>query len=188
MARIARGDQDALQELYAHYSPKLRRYMWHPLQGDMNLIEETIQDVFLAVWRGAGGFRGEAKVTTWLFRIAYHCLRQNKRAASRQWHYQLVPFAETDDETYDQNQPNSAAHDDEIIERLALHDALGHLSDKHREVLELIFEYGFSLEEVAQILAIPLGTVKSRISYARRALRQELTPAHAQESDQSCQS
>ena len=64
-----------------------------------------------------------------------------------------------------------------MIDRLALAAALDQLSPRHREALELVFLQGFTLEEVAGILDVPLGTVKSRISYARRALQQELARA-----------
>ena len=64
-----------------------------------------------------------------------------------------------------------------MIERMALADALDRLSAKHREALDLVFSYGFSLEEAARVLDVPLGTIKSRLSYARRALQEHLSTA-----------
>jgi RNA polymerase sigma-70 factor (ECF subfamily) len=68
-----------------------------------------------------------------------------------------------------------------VIDRITLASALRQLSDKHREVLELVFHYGFAPDEVANILAVAPGTVKSRISYARRALLQLLTETSMRE-------
>jgi RNA polymerase sigma-70 factor (ECF subfamily) len=64
-----------------------------------------------------------------------------------------------------------------VVDRLALEEALSQLSPAHREALELVFLQGFSLAEVAQILGVALGTVKSRLSYARRALHGALRRA-----------
>jgi RNA polymerase sigma-70 factor (ECF subfamily) len=60
-----------------------------------------------------------------------------------------------------------------------VHDALGKLSEKHREIVDLFFRQGFVAEEIALILDIPAGTVRSRLSYARKALRQELEDSQA---------
>jgi RNA polymerase sigma-70 factor (ECF subfamily) len=66
------------------------------------------------------------------------------------------------------------SHEDAVLDRLALADALRRLSPKHREVLYLVSQQGFTLEEAAQVLAVPVGTVKSRMSYARQALLRAL--------------
>ena len=68
-----------------------------------------------------------------------------------------------------------------VIDRITLANALRQLSDKHRDVLELVFYYGFAPDEVANILAVAPGTVKSRISYARRALLQLLNETSVRE-------
>lgn len=66
------------------------------------------------------------------------------------------------------------SHENDVVRRLTLAAALDQLSAKHREIFELVFQQGFTLEEVARILDIPPGTVKSRVSYARRALQHAL--------------
>ena len=181
IARIADGDQHALHELYTTYRPRLRRYLWHQLQGDHGLVEEALQDIFLSVWKSAGTFRHEAQVGTWLFRIARHRVSHQRRDTARRPEGHLIHLDENDDESA--TPLHILSHKDAVVERLALNDALNQLSEKHREVLELIFRYGFSLEEVAQILEVPAGTIKSRISYARRALMRELATANAREED-----
>ena len=182
LAEIAGGDQEALRELYARYRPRLRRYLWYQFDGDAGRLEEALQDVFLAVWRSAGKYRGEARVATWLFQIAHHQVLHARRDAARRITGQLALFGEhLDEEMVPDPNWQSASHEDQVLDRLVLAEALGRLSARHREVLELIFVHGFSPGEVAQILEVPDGTVKSRVSYARRALRKELTAAKAGE-------
>lgn len=176
LAQIATGDEEALHHLYLAYRPRLRRYLWHQLGGDPNAVEEALQDVFLAVWRSAGGYRGEARVSTWLYQIAHYVVLAARRRLAR--HHDTLRLDTPDDEDAAAPDCTTAAYDacdDTVLNRLALGDALACLSPKHREILALVFQHGFSLEEVAQILDVPAGTVKSRVSYARKALLRELS-------------
>ena len=176
--RVAAGDSEALRELTHRYRAPLRRYLWRQLNGDARAVEEAVQDVFVAVWRGAASYRGEAKVATWLFQIARYLALRARRNESR--HAALTPLEPGDGES---ERPDwlGVSCEDEVIDRLALTDALQRLSNKHRETLELVFVFGFSPDEVARILDVPGGTVKSRISYARKALLLALSGAVAKE-------
>jgi RNA polymerase sigma-70 factor (ECF subfamily) len=156
----AKRDEGAFGELYRRYSIPLYNYLLR-LVNEQGVAEELLQEVFVAVWNGASRFRGHAKVSTWLFRIAHH---------------QAVDWLR-------RQRPNPV----EEIERLPADDcpedeafgawradqlqaALAALSSDHRAVLELVFFQELSYREVAQVLGCPVGTVKSRISYARRFL------------------
>jgi RNA polymerase sigma-70 factor (ECF subfamily) len=169
LRQVANGDEEALRQLYVEYRPRLRVYLWHQLDGDGHAVEEALQDTFLAVWRAAGGYRGEAKVATWIFQIAHYvALRTRDAAARRGW-------SELDSDSADGAAvPMATSPEDAVLGQLALDEALSHLSTKHRVVLQLIFQQGFTAEEAAQILEVPIGTVKSRVSYARRALQSAL--------------
>ncbi len=187
LMRIARGDQEALHQLYTSYRPRLRRYLWHQLDGNDALVEEALQEVFLSIWRGAGGFRGEAQVATWLFEIAHHRAQHIRRDLARRARRVAVSLIEeAEGEEPRESLWASASHEEDVVNRLALADALAELSAQHREVLELVFVQGFALAEVAQILAVPVGTVKSRVSYARRALLKALTDARRME-ERACE-
>src|SRR5262249_47073629 len=72
LAGVVEGDEQALEHLYAAYRPRLWRYVWRQLNGDVELVEDVLQDVFLAIWRTAHAYRGEASVATWIFRITHH--------------------------------------------------------------------------------------------------------------------
>ncbi len=167
--RIARGDEEALRQLYAEFRPRLRRYLWHRLDGDMHALEEALQDTFLAVWRTAGAYRGEAKVATWLFQIAHYQALRVRQSADRR-----ARLAGESAEQVEESHASAFRPEDAVLDRLVLDEALCRLSAKHRAVLHLVFQQGFTMDEVARILDVPVGTVKSRVSYARRALRDAL--------------
>ena len=84
LERIAAGDEDALMQLYAEYRPRLWRYVWQQLDGDRELAEEVLQDVFLAIWHGGGTFAHRASLSTWIFRIAHNIAATSRRTRLRQ--------------------------------------------------------------------------------------------------------
>ncbi|GEM_PF-722360 len=174
LAAIAQGDEGALAAFYQALRPRLRRYLWRQLDGDATAIEDTLQEVFLAVWRSAQSYRGEARVAAWVFQIAHHQAAHAQHARMLRQRREVAPLEDRDEGAPGLYGLRHGAHDDEVAERLALTSALDSLSQKHRETLELVFDQGFSLEEVSRILQVPLGTVKSRLSYARQALLRAL--------------
>jgi RNA polymerase sigma-70 factor (ECF subfamily) len=180
LAQIATGDENALRQLYTRLRPALRRYLWHQLDGDATAVEEALQDTFVAVWRSAGSFRGDAKVATWVYQIArFQALHSRRRTARVS---AVTTHSAPDDEGEDDRMGYGPSCEDEVVGRLTLSAALRQLSRKHREALELVFLYGFTLDEVAQILDVPVGTVKSRVSYARRALLHEMAAQAVEDS------
>lgn len=182
IARIASGDEQALDALYARYRPRLRSYLWRLLEGDDGLVEEALQDIFLAVWQSAARFRGEAKVATWIFQIAHNIGAHARQRGAR--HPTIAPLLAADGQGASvQRDPYTEA----VITRLSVRDALSKLSEKHREVLDLFFRQGFSADEIAAILGVPAGTVRSRMSYARKALRNELNEPYEPHGNASSQ-
>jgi RNA polymerase sigma-70 factor, ECF subfamily len=171
LTNISRGSQEALRVLYQKYRPRLYSYLWRRLSGDAFLIEETLQDIFLAVWNSASSFRGEARIATWLFRIAQHSASQVQNRKSQRHSREFVSLAEIGEEKHT---IASFTEEESVVNRMTLDDALNQLADKHREVLVLMFIQGFTQEEIAHILDIPLGTVKSRLLAARNALHTHL--------------
>ncbi len=173
LERIAAGEQEAMRQLYEHFYSRLQRFLWSRLRGDRALVEDALQEIFLNIWRSSGSFRGQSSVATWVFQIAHHqALRSLRRHAAGEQRDHTI----TDEIAGERSDPSqkAASLEDVVIDRITLANALRQLSDKHREVLELVFYYGFAPDEVASILAVAPGTVKSRISYARRALWQLL--------------
>ena len=83
LAQVATGDEEALHQLYLAYRPRLYRYLWHQLDGDGHSVEEALQDVFLAVWRSAGRYRAEARVSTWIYQISHHVALDTRRRQAK---------------------------------------------------------------------------------------------------------
>jgi RNA polymerase sigma factor (sigma-70 family) len=167
LERVALGDEGALAELYDLHGRALFGYLFN-LTRDRQLAEEVLQDTLVAVWRSAKTFRGRSSVKTWLFGVA----RRRTHDALRRRKLPLAPEGEfealRDAEPAPEESLLAAASREELA------DHLGELSPAHREILDLIFFHGLSYAEAAEVLGVPLGTVKSRLSGAKRALRASL--------------
>ncbi len=167
LAAMAAGDTAALDELYARYGGGVFGFLMAKL-GDPALAEEVVQDVMLAAWRGAAHFRGESKTLTWLLAIAHN----QAINATRRRRVSLVPFQDALDYRSDETGP--LEHLVRRGEEAAVRDALDRLPAPHREILVLVFYHHLTLQEVADVLGIALGTVKSRLHRAKDAMRREL--------------
>lgn len=163
--QIAAGDDDALGELYAVYGQRLFAYAAH-ITGNLNLAEDVVQESLVAVWQGARRFRGEGRVVAWLLSIVHHKALNAVRGRSP---VALVQVEKIVDE--------SPSPDERVVlseRRKLLRAGLARLSLEHRTVLELVFYQGLSQNEAAQICNCPVGTIKSRLSYAKAKLRDAL--------------
>jgi RNA polymerase sigma factor (sigma-70 family) len=161
---IAGGDRQALSELYTRYQRPLFNYLLQ-LTPDYGLAEELLQDTLVAVWKSACNFEERSSVRTWLIGIArrqaHNTLRQRKLSLVDESELEGIAATEPEPEDFTLA---TVAHDELVA-------AFKQLAPVHREVLALIFVQELSYAEAATILAIPVGTVKSRLSNARRALR-----------------
>lgn len=160
IADIARGDQRALEELYRRHGTALLAFLSRTLD-DRSLAEEIVQDTFLAVWRDPR-YGGHASVRTWLFAIA---IRQHHNRLRRQ----RPPVVDAEvDLPVDQGNPEAQAVTQALAAQLAR--VIAELSRPQREVLYLVMIEQLSHAEIAGVLGIPIGTVKSRLDSARRRL------------------
>jgi RNA polymerase sigma factor (sigma-70 family) len=172
VGRMAAGDRGALAELYARESAALFAYL-RLFTVDRELSEEIVQDTFLAAWHGAAAFAGRATVRSWLFAIA----RRRAADALRRPRLRAVPEDAAGLSELPSREPGPEDLAIAAATREELTAALARLSPVHREALELAFGHGLSYPELSEVLGIPLGTVKSRLSYAKRALRRLLDEA-----------
>jgi RNA polymerase sigma factor (sigma-70 family) len=162
--RIATGDRQALAELYVRYQRPLFHYLLQ-LTPDYGLAEELLQDTLVAVWKSAHSFADRSSVLTWLFGIA----RRQAHNTLRQHKISLVDVVALEGMTATEPEPEEYTLAN--IARDELLAAFQQLGAVHREVLVLILVQDLSYEETATILAVPVGTVKSRLSNARKSLR-----------------
>jgi len=167
LGRIGQGDEDAMATFYREHGRVVLAQVLL-VTGERVLAEEIVQDTMLAVWRGAGSFRGESSVRSWVIAIA----RRQTRDRLRGRRLRIV------DDAFLADQPSSGPGPEVMaLDRAELAEVMGairELASAHREVLGLAFGSGLSLPEVAGVLEIPVGTVKSRLTAARAALNRIL--------------
>lgn len=176
--RVGKGDQQAFGELYQRYELQLFSYLQR-LVHDEHVAEDLLQEVFLALWHGAAGFRGQAKVSTWLFRVAH-----NQAVSWLRGQQGELPTDWLDEQPGDDGDPEELVLESFRNDRIRR--ALDSLSPDHRAVIELAFFYNLPYAQIAEIVDCPVGTVKSRISFARLHLSRLLAPdlgAHETEMD-----
>ncbi|HKD26160.1 MAG TPA: sigma-70 family RNA polymerase sigma factor [Xanthobacteraceae bacterium] len=167
---IAAGDQFAMQLLFTRHRDKVNRFIQR-FTRDESLTEDALSEVFLDVWRKAGSFKGECQVATWLLAIARNktlaLLRQRKFLALDETEAGLI-----EDPT---DNPESA-----LVKKsysTLLQKCLNALSPNHRKIIDLVYYQSKSIQEAAEIVGIPLNTVKTRMFYARNQLGKVLKQA-----------
>jgi RNA polymerase sigma factor (sigma-70 family) len=169
LALVGRGDREAFARLYdlygaAAYSLAVR------IVRDRELAADVVQNVFLAVWTGATQFDpGRGQPSTWIMTMTHHKSVDMVRREQRRRTEQLDAAGEEPAEG-----PSVEERAWRGVARGHVRAALARLPDPHREVIELAYFAGYSQSELADRLAVPLGTVKSRTFAAMRALREEL--------------
>lgn len=168
LARVGDGDERALAELYARYGPAVFAFVL-VRTPDRSAAEEVSADVWVGCWRSARAFRGDSQVLTWLLGIAKRQVwthARGKRLAT-------VPL-EDEAETITADTDDPA----EVISAsdgwVAVLNALGALPPELAEVVRLAWLHELPYAEIAVAVGVPVGTVKSRISRARRMLREQL--------------
>jgi RNA polymerase sigma factor (sigma-70 family) len=167
LARVAGGDAAALAELYRRHAGRLLAFLQRYARDRM-VAEEILQDTLLAVWRSAHRFAGRSGVRTWLFAIA-------RRQAHNRLRVLEPPRVALDSIAgWADPSPGPAEWAAASARGAAIADALGALAPHHREVLALAFAAAVPHREIAEILGVPVGTVKSRLHHARAALAREM--------------
>jgi RNA polymerase sigma-70 factor, ECF subfamily len=168
--RLQRGDIDAFEILVRRHEKAIFNLVYRML-GDYDDAAETSQEVFLSAYRAIGQFRGEANFSTWLYRIALnHATTRRKSTSSRQ--RRLVPLDSSDMVDEAQIGPAETLEKKELRERVQ--GALNELEPEDAAIILLRDLQDIPYEDVAQVLKIPVGTVKSRLHRARQALKARL--------------
>lgn len=161
--RYQQGDASAFDELYRRYFPRLHLYCQRRVH-DAHTSEELAQEAFVRALRAMPGFAGERRFYPWMTVIAQRlCIDHHRRAA------RVEPIAEVDLGVFEE-------HHDELfaaVDRDHLAGALQRLAPRHREVLDLREHQGWSYQQIAEHLDVPLTTVEALLHRARKALKRE---------------
>ena len=166
-----KGDQDAFAELVRLYEKKVFALTTRMCKNPDDAAEAA-QEAFLAAWQGLPSFRGDSAFSTWLYRLASNACIDLLRREGR---HRDAAGPSFNDDDHPVEIPDTAATPQELSERKELREeiesGLAALSPEHRQVLILREIHQLSYDEIAKILQLDQGTVKSRINRARKHLR-----------------
>jgi len=168
MEKVAAEDMKAFELLYGLYHPRLARFLLGMTRRPP-LVEEILDDTMLVVWRKAHAYNPDARVSTWIFGIAY---RQALKAL-RQVDDAVESGADSAGAMPAEQEPEGELARHEL--RVRLDAALRTLSPEQRAAIELTYYLGYACREIAQIMGCPVDTVKTRMFYARQRLKNLLS-------------
>lgn len=159
------GDREAFRWLYRRHQRSVRAMLQHLC--DASTLDDLVQEVFVRAWKGLGRMRQQSKFSTWLYRIAWNVGSDYRRAMAQSRSRQMMNVGEhhTEDATPWQN-----LHHQDLVRR-----GLQHLDEKQAVLIILNDLQELPQADIAAILDIPIGTVKSRLFHARAALRKFFT-------------
>jgi len=165
VSRCRAGEKGAFDQLYRDHRRAVAANLYRVL-GDRNELDDLVQEVFVIAFRGLDRFRGDAKLSTWLYRICVNVALGRLRTKSRK------PPPTTMAEPPENSAADSPDSPERLMERrediARVYRALDQLAPKKRVVLVLHEIEGFDIKEIADIVQAPLVTVRTRLHYARK--------------------
>ncbi len=168
MRRVQKDEYDAFEELVDRYKTRLVNVIYRML-NDQNEAEDLVQETFLRVWTHRQDYDFSYCLSTWIYTIALNLAKNELRKRRKFKFFSLLDMTEKGLELPDPKLgPSALGH--------MLEGAIGKLPGKYKEAFLLRDVEQLPYEEVAQILGVPLGTVKSRVNRARAVLKDELKP------------
>jgi len=164
--RIAGGDKRALEALYTRHSDRTFKFLLR-LTANRAAAEDLTHDVFLEIWRGASRFEARSSVTTWILSIARYKALDTRRKQRNLTEHDLPGRSE----------PTPEMTAIELSSSKLMRECLTKLSTEHQEIIDLVYYHEMAVKEVSEILGIPENTVKTRMFYARKKLKEMLLSA-----------
>jgi len=162
--RAQHGDEEAFASLCVAVGDRLHAVA-HRILRDTDLAEDATQQALLAIWQDLPQLRDPERFEAWAYRILVRaCYAEGRR--SRRWAPNLRLITGDD--------PSTPEHEGSIVDRDQLERAFRHLSVEHRAVVVLHHYLDLSVDEIAETLGVPVGTVRSRLFHAMRGLRAAL--------------
>ena len=175
--RCKRGDLAAFNDLVRKYEKQVYNFAYR-LTGNYDDANDVAQDAFLRVFNAIGTFRGDASFSTWLFRITTNVFLDERKRAKAHPHTSLDEYLELDESSVARQIEDPSPTPEAVLEQseraLLLQQAIGGLPEYQRAMVTLYHGQQKSYEEIAEIMDLPIGTVKSRLNRARLALKEKL--------------
>lgn len=170
MKALSKGDQRAFDELYKRFYAQLLGYFKNMLWGDREKAEDMVHDLFAKIIKNPDYFDTNRSFRTWLFSVASNmCKNEYKKQAVRK-----NTSTGVEDYRSISSSTNVLAEVQDIQFQQAFEENLAKMDEKHREVFALRHLEGFSMKEIAEVMEINEGTVKSRLFYATKFLAEKL--------------
>jgi RNA polymerase sigma-70 factor (ECF subfamily) len=173
--RASRGDGEAVRELYRRYSPRVYAVV-RRLAGDDALAEDWAQEAWIRAIRALPSFRGDARFSTWLHRIAVNSALHGKRWRDRRVKNEVALPAAL----------STRGRNEQTALRLTLEQALQQLPAGMRQVLVLHDVEGYTHEEIGEFLGVTAGTSKSQLFKARARMRKLLDVSQGSRGEEAC--
>jgi RNA polymerase sigma-70 factor (ECF subfamily) len=168
MHQVVAGDQAAFSELYLRYKDRMYYYFYRMLDNSVEHANDFLQELFLKIIEKPECYISSYPFKTWLYSVANNMCKNEYRSRGVRREYQefdaLQPKIDFLNET--------SFGEDQIIEKIF--STLNDLGEEHRSAFLLRYREGFSIKEVAEVLRLPEGTVKSRLFYAKKLLAEKL--------------
>jgi len=175
--RLKANEDAAYDELVRTYNASIFHVAYRML-GDSAEASDVVQEIFIKVFRNIGSFKGEAALKTWIFRIALSEILNRLRWWKSRHRSSTVSLDDSPANGHEYHVADSGPSPEEILEskekEMAIQEALGKLSSEHRSIIVLRDIEGFSYTEIADVLGISMGTVKSRLARGREDLKKSL--------------
>ncbi len=173
--QAASGDTYAFGELVKKYE-KMVYNLAYQYSGNREDAFDISQEVFIKAWRAIGTFRGDCSFSTWIYRITKNAyLDFSMKSARRETLSLNVTDDDGEDKSLDIVNTDESTSPEDVAEKnereTALHSAIASLGDEHREIIVLREFEGYSYDDIASMLGLELGTVKSRINRARKQIK-----------------
>lgn len=183
--RCRAGDEEAFEELVLRYQDRVFALVYR-MTGDPDRVEDVAQEVFLRAFRALGSFRGGASFYTWLYRIAVNTSLNALRSRAKHRETSLEALDGTELGVDHVAGPDEAAAQHQVVERVK--EAIGQLDEQYRVIVYLRDMEEMSYQEIAEVVELPVGTVKSRLFRARQHLKEmlkDILPATARDEENS---
>jgi RNA polymerase sigma-70 factor (ECF subfamily) len=177
--RCKSGDRQAYDTLIRGYERRVYNLAYR-LCGHYDEANDISIDAFVRVYQALKLFRGEANFSTWLFRIVTNVYLDRRKRSRNKQHLSLEEYIELEENSVARQIEDPAPTPDRVAEtrerKELLDQAIAGLPDYQRAMIVLYHTEGLSYEEIAEVLTLPIGTVKSRLNRARLTLREKLEP------------
>jgi RNA polymerase sigma-70 factor, ECF subfamily len=168
MKQIVSGDQAAFSDLYFRYKHRMYYYFYRMLGNSPDLANDFLQELFMKLIEKPESYNPAYPFSTWLYSVANNMCKNEYRRREVRKEFQ----AEEARQPQLDNPSNMSFEPEQLMEKVF--QTLDQLGEEHRSAFLLRYREGFSIKEVAEILDLPDGTVKSRLFYAKKLLSEKL--------------